>query len=129
MLESMSHDHAHDHSTHYSDRDIGQMSRAMRFSLVVGFMMLGIKALAYALTGSAAILCRAAESLVHARAISCAAYSLRLSLKPADESHPCGHDRISFFSAGFEGAMIILAAIAIIIEAIHQWVTGLSIHN
>ncbi len=125
----MSSERRNEHSSHYSAGDIGQMSRAMRLSLVIGFGMLGVKALAYAITGSTAILSDAAESLVHALAVSFAAYSLRLSLKPADATHPYGHDRISFFSAGFEGAMIILAAIAIISEAIHQWATGLSIRN
>src|ERR1041385_5640058 len=119
----------HDHSSHYSARDIGQMNRAMRFSLVIGFLMLGMKTVAYAITGSTAILSDAAESIVHVLAVSFAAYSLRLSLKPADASHPYGHDRISFFSAGFEGAMIVLAAIAIIVEAIHEWLGGLSIRN
>ena len=47
-------------------------------------------------------------------AVIFAAYSLRLSYKPADESHLYGHAKISFFSAGFEGAMIILAAFYII---------------
>jgi len=113
----------------YSERDTRIMRRAMRLSLIIGFFMLVIKAIAFAITSSAAILSDAAESVVHVLAVSFAAYSFRVSLKPADRSHPYGHDRISFFSAGFEGAMIVLAAIYIIYEAIHQWLTGLSIHN
>jgi len=50
-------------------------------------------------------------------------------MKPPDESHVYGHDRISFFSAGFEGAMIILAALYIIYESIHKWMFGLQIDN
>ncbi len=102
---------------------------AMRLSLGVGVFMLVVKVYAYIVTGSAAILSDAAESVVHILAISFAAYSLWLSLKPADDTHLYGHDRISFFSAGFEGAMIILAAIYIIVESILKWIQGLQIEN
>ena len=84
---------------------------AMRLSLAVGFFMLGTKLLASWMTGSAAILSDAAESVVHVVAVSFAAYSLWLSRKPPDPSHHYGHDKIAFFSAGFEGAMIVLAAL------------------
>src|SRR5262245_15230794 len=90
--------------------DSRTLRRAMTLSLVAGFGMLGLKIFAYAVTGSVAILSDAAESIVHVVAVSFAAYSLSLSLKPADRSHHYGHDKIAFFSAGFEGAMIILAA-------------------
>lgn len=55
---------------------------AMRLSVAVGFVMLAIKVLAYGMTGSAAILADAAESIVHVVAVSFAAYSLWLSQKP-----------------------------------------------
>jgi cation diffusion facilitator family transporter len=113
----------------YSTSDKYQMTRAMRLSLGVGFFMLIMKVYAYFITGSAAILSDAAESVVHILAVSFAAYSLKLSLKPADNEHMYGHDRISFFSAGFEGAMIILAAFYIIYEAIEKWINGLAISN
>jgi cation diffusion facilitator family transporter len=102
---------------------------AMRLSLVTGFGMLGMKAFAYAITGSVAILSDAAESVVHVVAVSFAAYSLWLSFKPADRSHYYGHDKITFFSAGFEGAMIVLAAFYIIYASIHKWLHGIQIEN
>jgi divalent metal cation (Fe/Co/Zn/Cd) transporter len=46
---------------------------AMRLSLAAGFFMLGTKVLAYGMTGSAAILAYAAESVVHVVAVSFAA--------------------------------------------------------
>ena len=73
---------------------------AMRLSLAVGFFMLGIKALAYWMTGSAAILSDVAESVVHVVAVAFAAYSLWLSRKPPDPSHPYGHDKIASFRRG-----------------------------
>lgn len=101
----------------------------MKLSLWVGILMLVMKISAYLITGSAAILSDAAESVVHVFAVAFAAYSLRLSLKPADVTHPYGHAKISFFSAGFEGAMIIIAAVYIIYEAISKWLGGLSLQH
>ncbi len=65
---------------------------AMRLSLGVGFLMLILKIYASVITGSAAILSDAAESVVHVFAVSFAAFSLWLSMKPADKTHLYGHD-------------------------------------
>ena len=101
----------------------------MLLSLLIGLLMFVMKIGAYLLTGSAAILSDAAESVVHVAAVGFAAYSMRLSFKPADDSHPYGHAKIAFFSAGFEGGMIILAAVYIIYESVHKWILGPQIDN
>lgn len=106
-----------------------QQRFAIRLSLLIGILMLIGKGYAYLITGSAAILSDAAESVVHVVAVSFAAYSLWLSLRPADEGHPYGHEKISFFSAGTEGAMIVLAAFYIIYAAINKWIHGLELEN
>ena len=102
---------------------------AMRLSLIVGLVMLVGKVTAYFMTHSAAIFSDAAESVVHVVAVAFAAFSLRLSTKPAAPQFLYGYERITFFSAGFEGAMIIVAAIAILIEAIRKWMAGLQLEN
>jgi cation diffusion facilitator family transporter len=102
---------------------------AMRLSLLVGFGMLTGKGAAYLLTGSAAILSDAAESVIHVIAVTFAAFSLRLSHRPADARYPYGYERIAFFSAGFEGALIVLAAVTIIATAIQKWVAGLALEQ
>jgi cation diffusion facilitator family transporter len=102
---------------------------AMTLSLVIGLLMFAIKVGGYLLTGSAAILSDAAESVVHVAAVTFAFYSLRLSFKPADEGHRYGHAKISFFSAGFEGAMILLAAVYIGYEAIQKLIFGSQLQN
>ena len=112
-----------------SEADRKALRFAMTLSLVIGCLMFVMKVSAYLLTGSAAILSDAAESVVHVAAVFFAAYSLRLSYKPADDDHMYGHSKIAFFSAGFEGAMIILAAIYILYESIHKWMTGLQLEN
>ena len=102
---------------------------AMRLSLVVGLLMLLGKSTAYYVTGSAAILSDFAESVVHVIAVAFAAFSLRLSVKPAAPTFLYGYERISFFSAGFEGAMIVIAAIWILVEAIEKWLAGLPLDH
>lgn len=108
---------------------VRDMQFAMQLSLAVGVLMLFGKVTAYFMTHSAAILSDAAESVVHVAAVAFAAFSLRLSGKPAAPQFLYGYERITFFSAGFEGAMIILAAIAILAAAIQKWITGLQLEN
>jgi cation diffusion facilitator family transporter len=108
---------------------IRQARFAMRLSLGFGVVMLAGKMAAYAMTGSAAILSDAAESVIHVVAVGFAAFSLWLSFRPADSRFTYGYERISFFSAGFEGAMIILAAVAIFVVAIQKWLAGLPLEN
>jgi cation diffusion facilitator family transporter len=112
-----------------SSGGVARQQLAIRISLLVGFLMLAGKTYAYAITGSAAILSDAAESVVHVAAVSFAAFSLWLSLQPPDLRHPYGHDKVSFFSAGVEGILIVIAAFFIIYASIAKWVAGLTIEN
>ena len=102
---------------------------AMRLSLIVGLAMLIGKTTVYFMTHSAAIFSDAAESVVHVIAVGFASFSLRLSTKSASPQFLYGYERITFFSAGFEGAMIVVAAIAILYESIRKWITGLQLEH
>ena len=82
-------------------------------SLIVGFILLALKSYIFILTNSTAVLADLLESTVHVFVVGFAAYSVLLAQKPADDEHHYGHDRIAFFSAGFEGAMILGAALSI----------------
>jgi len=111
------------------DQELRAAKVAMRLSLAVGVLMLLGKTAAYLVTGSAAILSDFAESVVHVIAVAFAAFSLRLSTKPAGPTFLYGYERITFFSAGFEGAMIAMAAIWILIAAIQKWLAGLKLEH
>ncbi len=101
----------------------------MRLSLIVGVLMFLGKSFAWWITGSAAILSDALESVVHVAAVGFAAFSMRLSARPANERFHYGYERIAFFSAGFEGAMIGIAAVAILAAAIQKWMAGLALES
>jgi len=102
---------------------------AMRWSLIVGFLMLIGKMGAYFYTGSPAIFSDAIESVIHVIAVGFAAFSMQLSFRPTNSRHLYGYERIAFMSAGFEGALIIIAAVMIIYSAVEKWLSGLVISN
>jgi len=87
--------------------------RVAWLSLLASGVLLAVKFVAYQLTDSAAVLSDALESIVNVIASAFALFSVALSARPPDASHPYGHGRVEFFSAGFEGALIAAAAIAI----------------
>lgn len=102
------------HPAHRSRR------RAALISVGVGFAMLGIKMGAYLATGSAAILSDALESVVHVAATTFMFFCFRLAALPPDENHPYGHGKAEHLSIGFEGGMILLAALAILWQALRN---------
>jgi cation diffusion facilitator family transporter len=91
---------------------------AMILALVVGSLLMAVKFVAYFITGSAAVLSDALESIINVVASGFVLYSIYLSHQPPDKSHPYGHGKIEYFAVGFEGALIILAAGAILYKAI-----------
>lgn len=102
---------------------------AMRLSLVIGVLMLAGKMTAYLNTGSAAVFSDAAESVVHVVAVAFAVFSLWLSTRPAIPSFHYGFERITFFSAGVEGAMIVFAAVSILVTTIQKWRHGFALEH
>ena len=102
---------------------------AIRLSLGVGICMLVGKLLAFYLTGSSAIFADAAESLIHNIGVAFAGFALWLSARPPNSQYQFGYERIAFFSAGFEGGLICLAGVAIIVTAVQKWMHGITIEN
>lgn len=86
-------------------------------SLVVGVTVLGLKYLAYWLTGSVALYSDALESIVNVVTAAVALVAVRIAAKPADANHPFGHHKIEYLSAVIEGVMIVVAALLIAREA------------
>ena len=79
-----------------------------------------VKAVAWYLTGSVAILTDAFESIVNVVAGFIGVYSLYVSAKPIDRDHPYGHGKAEFISAAIEGTMISIAGVIIIYEAVNN---------
>lgn len=90
-----------------------QRIHAIVLSLLIGTALMGLKFLTYRLTNSSAVLSDALESIINVAASAFAMVSVWMSAKPPDPEHPYGHGKIEYFSAGFEGALIIFAAAGI----------------
>jgi len=108
---------------------LDEVKRALLISLFVSLFSLSLKIAAFAITGSTAALSDAAESVVHLFAVMFVVYGYYLSIKPADEDHHYGHERVEFLSVGAEGAIIIVAGLSIIYHAFESVITGIEIMN
>lgn len=108
---------------------VRRQQQLINASLITAGVLLVAKVIAAALTGSSGVYSDAAESVVHLLAVGFAAWAMRLSHKPADETHHFGHDKVAFLSAGFEGSMICVAAMLILYEAVRQWIYGVQINH
>ncbi|MCF2494496.1 cation diffusion facilitator family transporter [Dyadobacter chenhuakuii] len=103
--------------------------RLILLSFIASIILTGLKFFAYYLTSSNAILSDALESIINVIASGFAFYSIYLSAQPKDRNHPYGHGKIEFFSAGFEGALIMIASLFIIIEAVNRILDPAPIQN
>jgi cation diffusion facilitator family transporter len=86
----------------------------LRWSVAVAAVTIALKTLAWWVTGSVGLLSDAMESIVNLASAAFALLMVKIAMRPADEDHPYGHHKAEYFSAGFEGLMIFLAAAAII---------------
>jgi cation diffusion facilitator family transporter len=94
------------------------LERYAWLSIAAALATIGLKTLAWWVTGSVGLLSDALESLVNLAAALFALSMLRLAAAPPDEHHPYGFSKAEYFSAGVEGALIVLAAAGILLTAI-----------
>lgn len=89
-------------------------------SVVVAIMTISLKTLAWWITDSVGLLSDAMESLVNLASAVFGLVMVTVAARPADAEHPYGHHKAEYFSSGFEGILIIVAAIGIIWTASHR---------
>ncbi len=90
-------------------------------SLAVSLVVLAVKFLAFRLTGGVALYSDALESLVNVATALVAIVAVRFAARPPDPSHLYGHAKAEYLSAAVIGALIVLAALAILREAYDGW--------
>lgn len=102
------------------------MLRSKRFYIVLSvaaaLATMTVKFIGYFLTGSVGLFSDAAESVVNLVAALVALWAITLAARPADEEHTYGHTKSEYFSSGVEGALILVAALIIAVEAIPRLV-------
>ena len=97
-----------------------RLYRLLWLSIAAACATIALKTSAWLLTGSVGLLSDAAESVVNLVAAVVALALLYIAFKPEDEEHTYGHAKAEYFSAGIEGALILIAAITIAIAAISR---------
>ena len=96
------------------------LTRFAWLSIFAALLTIGLKAGAYFLTGSVGLLSDALESMVNLVAAIVALIVINIAFQPPDEEHQYGHGKTEYFSSGFEGALILVAAVAIIGTSVHR---------
>jgi cation diffusion facilitator family transporter len=94
--------------------------RLLMASVVVALITITLKTLAWVITDSVGLLSDAMESLVNLASAVFGLVMVTIAARPADEDHPYGHHKAEYFSSGFEGILIIVAALGIIWAATHR---------
>lgn len=97
------------------------LTRYALLSIFAALTTIGLKAVAYLLTGSVGLLSDALESLVNLAGAVMAMTMLTIAARPPDKDHHYGHDKAEYFSSGAEGTLILMAAISIGITAFQRF--------
>ncbi|MFT4047235.1 MAG: cation diffusion facilitator family transporter [Solimonas sp.] len=93
------------------------LARYALLSVAVAIVTMLLKFGAWRISGSVGLLSDALESLVNIGASGAAFISLRFAAQPPDDEHAFGHGKAEYFSSGFEGALIFIAALGILCAA------------
>jgi cation diffusion facilitator family transporter len=103
-----------------SSMNRSSLTRFAWLSIAAAILTIGLKAIAYLLTGSVGLLSDALESFVNLAGALMALAMLTIAARPADEDHVYGHGKAEYFSSGVEGTLILVAAVSIGLAAIQR---------
>lgn len=98
-------------------------------AIAAAVVTIAIKSAAYLMTGSVGLLSDALESLVNLAGAVMALAMLTVAGRPEDEDHAYGHGKAEYFSSGFEGGLIAIAALGIAAAAIDRLITPRELHQ
>ncbi|MCC6474043.1 MAG: cation transporter [Burkholderiales bacterium] len=98
-----------------------QVASYLKLSVAVAIATIGLKTVAWWLTGSVGLLSDALEALVNLAGALFALAMVTLAALPPDEGHPYGHHKAEYFSSAFEGVLILVAALAILWAAFDRF--------
>lgn len=100
----------------------GMQARSyLKLSVATAVATIALKTAAWWWTGSVSLAADALESLVNLAGAMFALAMVTLAAQPPDEEHPYGHHKAEYFSSGFEGILIIAAALGILWGAVDRW--------
>lgn len=100
------------------EKSDGFVRRLAFWGIPLSLLVMGLKLVAWYVTGSVALLSDGLESTVNVIAAVVAWLVVGYAAKPADQDHPFGHYKAEYMSAVLEGVLIVVAALMIVSEAI-----------
>jgi cation diffusion facilitator family transporter len=100
----------------------------LKLSVVAALITILMKSAAWWLTDSVGLLSDALESFVNLASALFAILMVTIAARPADEDHPSGHSKAEYFSSGFEGLLIVGAALGIVWAAVDRFMHNYSLH-
>jgi cation diffusion facilitator family transporter len=106
-----------------SGRGAGK-SRTAALSIASNCALIALKLAAGAITGSVAIITEAMHSSVDLIASIVAFVSVRQAEKPADDTHPYGHDKFENLAAAIEALLILVGSGVIVFESVRRLSTA-----
>lgn len=92
----------------------------LMISVGVAVLTIVLKTGAWYVTDSVGLLSDAMESFVNLASALFGLTMVTVAARPADEDHPYGHHKAEYFSSGFEGILILGAALAIIWASVER---------
>lgn len=101
-----------------ANTDGNTVKRLALWGIPLAFGVMGLKLVAWWVTGSVALLSDGLESSVNVVAAIVAFAAITYAAKPADKTHPFGHHKAEYLSAVLEGVLIVVAALLIVMEAV-----------
>lgn len=96
------------------------LTRYAWLSIAAALATIALKTIAWRVTGSVGLFSDAMESLVNLAGAVVALAMLTVAARPPDEDHTFGHDKAEYFSEGFEGALVLVAAAGIAFAAVRR---------
>ena len=98
-----------------------QVKSLLKLSVAAAVATIVMKTAAWWITDSVGLLSDAMESFVNLASALFAIAMVTIAQRPADDDHPFGHTKAEYFSSGFEGLLIVGAAVGIIWAAGHRF--------
>jgi cation diffusion facilitator family transporter len=102
------------------------MQGARRFALLsiaAALATIVMKAAAWWITGSVALLSDALEGTINLAAALVMLVTLEIAARPPDDEHAFGYSKAEYLSSGIEGTLILLASIAIAWTAVERLIS------
>ena len=96
------------------------LTRYAWLSIAAALATILLKTIAWRLTGSVGLLSDALESVVNLAGAVMALAMLFVAARPADSDHSHGHGKAEYFASGFEGLLILVAAVTIGVTGVER---------